>query len=120
MIRIRVPSRALMRVFSRRSDSPSAPKKRLNRSKAIGRIPREGQRTVCALAVNLTTQAGVQVDARSAKVQTISFRPRDDGIIASANHAGTRAMAATKQGRFRVGIGGWTYAPWRNNFYPDD
>jgi uncharacterized protein YecE (DUF72 family) len=21
--------------------------------------------------------------------------------------------------RIRVGIGGWTYAPWRNNFYPD-
>ena len=22
--------------------------------------------------------------------------------------------------RIRVGIGGWTYEPWRNNFYPDD
>ena len=22
-------------------------------------------------------------------------------------------------GRIRVGIGGWTYAPWRKNFYPD-
>ncbi len=22
-------------------------------------------------------------------------------------------------GRIRVGIGGWTYPPWRNNFYPD-
>jgi uncharacterized protein YecE (DUF72 family) len=24
-----------------------------------------------------------------------------------------------KSGRIRVGIGGWTYAPWRKNFYPD-
>jgi uncharacterized protein YecE (DUF72 family) len=28
-------------------------------------------------------------------------------------------MAATKtQGRIRVGIGGWTYEPWRETFYP--
>jgi uncharacterized protein YecE (DUF72 family) len=24
----------------------------------------------------------------------------------------------TKQGRIRVGVGGWTFAPWRKNFYP--
>ena len=24
-----------------------------------------------------------------------------------------------ESGRIRVGIGGWTYAPWRKNFYPD-
>ncbi|MES1161608.1 MAG: DUF72 domain-containing protein, partial [Rhizobacter sp.] len=22
--------------------------------------------------------------------------------------------------RIRVGIGGWTFEPWRNNFYPAD
>ena len=27
--------------------------------------------------------------------------------------------ASIKSGRIRVGIGGWTYAPWRKNFYPD-
>ena len=27
--------------------------------------------------------------------------------------------APIKSGRIRVGIGGWTYAPWRKNFYPD-
>ena len=26
--------------------------------------------------------------------------------------------AATSATRIRAGIGGWTYAPWRNNFYP--
>lgn len=26
--------------------------------------------------------------------------------------------ATSKQGRIRVGVGGWTYAPWRKNFYP--
>ena len=25
-----------------------------------------------------------------------------------------------KQGEIRVGIGGWTYEPWRDNFYPAD
>jgi uncharacterized protein YecE (DUF72 family) len=24
------------------------------------------------------------------------------------------------QGQVRIGIGGWTYAPWRGSFYPDD
>ncbi|HTV33530.1 MAG TPA: DUF72 domain-containing protein [Methylocella sp.] len=28
------------------------------------------------------------------------------------------AKAASKTGRIRVGIGGWTFAPWRDNFYP--
>ncbi|HZN23412.1 MAG TPA: DUF72 domain-containing protein, partial [Burkholderiales bacterium] len=23
-----------------------------------------------------------------------------------------------RQGRIRVGIGGWTYEPWRTSFYP--
>ncbi len=23
------------------------------------------------------------------------------------------------EGRIRVGVGGWTYAPWRGTFYPD-
>ncbi|MDB5754530.1 MAG: h16 [Massilia sp.] len=26
----------------------------------------------------------------------------------------------SKRGQIRVGIGGWTYAPWRDNFYPAD
>lgn len=29
------------------------------------------------------------------------------------------APAAGDRPRIRVGIGGWTYAPWRKNFYPD-
>ena len=28
------------------------------------------------------------------------------------------AMQGPVTGNLRVGIGGWTYAPWRNNFYP--
>jgi uncharacterized protein YecE (DUF72 family) len=30
-----------------------------------------------------------------------------------------RPMAQDKSGTIRVGIGGWTYAPWRGTFYPD-
>ncbi|MGH8122481.1 MAG: DUF72 domain-containing protein [Rudaea sp.] len=32
--------------------------------------------------------------------------------------AGIDLFAATANPRIRVGIGGWTFAPWRNNFYP--
>src|SRR5690242_9894875 len=30
----------------------------------------------------------------------------------------TETKAATKSGDIRVGIGGWTYEPWRGEFYP--
>jgi uncharacterized protein YecE (DUF72 family) len=29
-------------------------------------------------------------------------------------------MATRKKARIRVGIGGWTFEPWRGTFYPDD
>ena len=29
-------------------------------------------------------------------------------------------MAGTAKGTIRIGIGGWTYEPWRGTFYPDD
>jgi len=32
---------------------------------------------------------------------------------------GTRIGHATAQGRIRIGISGWTYAPWRGVFYPE-
>ncbi|MFC5437687.1 DUF72 domain-containing protein [Rhodanobacter umsongensis] len=32
--------------------------------------------------------------------------------------AGDRLATPESPSRIRVGIGGWTYAPWRNNFYP--
>lgn len=30
------------------------------------------------------------------------------------------AAKTTKPSNIRVGIGGWTYAPWRGTFYPSD
>jgi uncharacterized protein YecE (DUF72 family) len=30
-----------------------------------------------------------------------------------------KAMAKTGKGKIRIGIGGWTYEPWRGTFYPD-
>ncbi|MEE3502126.1 DUF72 domain-containing protein [Acidiphilium acidophilum] len=29
-------------------------------------------------------------------------------------------MTRRTSGTIRVGVGGWTYAPWRGVFYPDD
>jgi uncharacterized protein YecE (DUF72 family) len=40
------------------------------------------------------------------------------GIIADETSEGSRMMS-NQQGQIRVGIGGWVYAPWRRNFYPD-
>ena len=31
-----------------------------------------------------------------------------------------RRPHGAKEGQIRVGIGGWTYEPWRDNFYPAD
>jgi uncharacterized protein YecE (DUF72 family) len=32
----------------------------------------------------------------------------------------TKAAQSTSSANIRVGIGGWTYAPWRGSFYPSD
>lgn len=32
----------------------------------------------------------------------------------------TKTAKAAKMTNIRIGIGGWTYAPWRGTFYPDD
>ncbi|WP_027212749.1 DUF72 domain-containing protein [Burkholderia sp. WSM2232] len=34
--------------------------------------------------------------------------------------ASAKTTSTTKGGKIRIGIGGWTYAPWRGTFYPDD
>ena len=39
--------------------------------------------------------------------------------IARTKAAPTRTKAARKPGAIRIGIGGWTFAPWRGVFYPD-
>ena len=36
--------------------------------------------------------------------------PGTEGVLAAA--------AASSAQRIRVGVGGWTYEPWRNNFFP--
>lgn len=36
-----------------------------------------------------------------------------------AKTAGTAKTGAAKPGAIRIGIGGWTFAPWRGVFYPD-
>ncbi len=37
----------------------------------------------------------------------------------TAKKTAQKKSASIKSGCIRVGIGGWTYAPWRKNFYPD-
>ena len=35
-------------------------------------------------------------------------------------HSGANADGSAQRGPIRVGVGGWVYAPWRDNFYPAD
>jgi uncharacterized protein YecE (DUF72 family) len=40
--------------------------------------------------------------------------------ITNDSAEGSMAARAAGQGKIRIGIGGWTYEPWRDNFYPAD
>ncbi len=40
------------------------------------------------------------------------------GIVTTARRTSASRPVASDTGDIRVGIGGWTYAPWRDNFYP--
>jgi uncharacterized protein YecE (DUF72 family) len=48
---------------------------------------------------------------------TSRIRFRHDCPVFKGQGMGKRAQSS--QGQVRVGIGGWTYEPWRNNFYPE-
>jgi uncharacterized protein YecE (DUF72 family) len=42
------------------------------------------------------------------------------GAAPLGDPAKKKRTAGTAAGTIRVGVGGWTYAPWRGAFYPDD
>jgi len=39
---------------------------------------------------------------------------------AATSSRNTTSARSAKAGKIRIGIGGWTYAPWRGPFYPED
>ncbi|CAH2911335.1 MAG: FIG003003: hypothetical protein [uncultured Paraburkholderia sp.] len=39
---------------------------------------------------------------------------------AAPSSTNTTSSRSAKAGKIRIGIGGWTYAPWRGPFYPED
>ncbi|WP_025597011.1 DUF72 domain-containing protein [Burkholderia sp. WSM2230] len=39
---------------------------------------------------------------------------------AAKSSTSANTTSTTKTGNIRIGIGGWTYAPWRGTFYPED
>src|ERR1700722_5284958 len=43
-----------------------------------------------------------------------------NGAFAGVEQRGEQMGGTTAMGAIRIGIGGWTYAPWRGTFYPDD
>src|SRR5213082_4322367 len=38
-------------------------------------------------------------------------------VVAQA--AGPRTLRVAATGKIRIGVGGWTYEPWRGTFYPE-
>ena len=42
-----------------------------------------------------------------------------DDDVANVHDRQHRAACAMSEGKIRIGIGGWTYPPWRGVFYPD-
>jgi len=48
-----------------------------------------------------------------ARCNIVTIRPR-----AEVPRRSTKSKASSAAVRVRVGVGGWNYAPWRNNFYP--
>lgn len=54
----------------------------------------------------------------SAKTSATSTSATGSGSTPTASAAPDRAGSAKSPGRIRVGVGGWVYEPWRDNFYP--
>src|SRR5690606_30078864 len=72
-------------------------------------------------------RAGARARARGAggrrRDRGATRRPARDGLppgpgLPVRTRAAAGMSGGTDAGTIRVGIGGWTYAPWRNNFYP--
>jgi uncharacterized protein YecE (DUF72 family) len=53
-----------------------------------------------------------------ADVARSTGRFRTDHVMPAHAPPGDLLAATKSRSRIRVGIGGWTYAPWRRNFYP--
>jgi uncharacterized protein YecE (DUF72 family) len=55
--------------------------------------------------------------AAPARAVPRAWRRRSRALSWAGNEAGERAVP---RARIRIGIGGWTYEPWRGDFYPAD
>ena len=54
----------------------------------------------------------------SARTSATSTSATGAGSTPTTSAAPEPAGVATSPGRIRVGVGGWVYEPWRDNFYP--
>jgi uncharacterized protein YecE (DUF72 family) len=54
----------------------------------------------------------------SARTSATSTSATASGSTPTASAAPDAAAVASAPGRIRVGVGGWVYEPWRDNFYP--
>ena len=54
----------------------------------------------------------------SARTSATSTSATASASTPTASAAPDRTGAAASGGRIRVGVGGWVYEPWRDNFYP--
>jgi uncharacterized protein YecE (DUF72 family) len=60
------------------------------------------------------------IKAKTIKAKTISAKPTEKLAAKAATKPATKPAGQTqKAGRIHIGIGGWTFEPWRGVFYPE-
>ncbi|RZF28394.1 DUF72 domain-containing protein [Paraburkholderia sp. UYCP14C] len=67
------------------------------------------------------TKSAKESSKRSEKSgEELGDKPNAAKKAATKNSTEKPSRKSTSAARIRIGIGGWTYAPWRGPFYPDD
>jgi uncharacterized protein YecE (DUF72 family) len=69
-------------------------------------------------AVSKRVPEVIHVQRTSTDVARSADRSRTDHAMPAPVPAGDLFAATTNHPAIRAGIGGWTFAPWRDNFYP--
>jgi uncharacterized protein YecE (DUF72 family) len=75
---------------------------------------------VAKQAKNTSTKSSTKAPAKKAAAKQSAAKPPSPTVPASPKSAAPQPSAAAQNaGHIYIGVGGWTFAPWRGVFYPD-
>jgi uncharacterized protein YecE (DUF72 family) len=75
---------------------------------------------VAKQAKNTSTKSSTKPPAKKAAAKQSPAKPPSPTVPASPKSAAPQPSAAAQNaGHIYIGVGGWTFAPWRGVFYPD-